>query len=48
MMNKYRELATELEKKWKINIETMSIVITTAGGVPKVTMDNIGKLGGVI
>jgi len=45
-INKYRELATEIEKQWKMETNMLPIVITTNGIVPKATMDSIQKIGG--
>ena len=45
-IDKYRELASELERQWKMRVKTVPIVITTGGVIPRVTTDNIAELGG--
>jgi hypothetical protein len=45
-MNKYKELAEEIQRVWKTRTRIMPIVVTATGVIPKKTVENLRELGG--
>ena len=45
-IDKYRELAEEIQRTWRTRTKILPIVITATGVVPAKTVENMQQLGG--
>ena len=45
-MDKYRELAEEIQRIWKTRTRILPIMVTATGVIPKKTVENVQQLGG--